>query len=136
MSSIAWSPRCFLALPRGEDFDGLYQELDRQLNSLDINVISSRRDEGYESARSVEDAVQGADLMIADITGGRPNVMFEVGLAAGMRKPILIVNRYGSDPPLDLHSYRVISYQPGDRRLHTYVESWVRDAISSPRSVA
>jgi len=136
MSSLSWSRRCFLALPPGQQFESLREALRQQLASTDIEVIDYRSGESSETWRSVEDAVQGAELMIADITGGDANVMFEVGVAAGMRKPILALAASGSELPFDLRSYRVIQYNLGDPRLHIYVESWVRDAISSPRSLA
>ncbi len=134
MSSLSWSARCFLALPTGPDFDKLRDTLRSQLASFGVGVIDYRSGEPNEW-RSVEDAVQGTDLMIADITGGNANVLFAMGVAAGMRKPILALAEYGTEVPFDLRSYRVIQYTPGDPRLQTYVESWVRDAVSSPRSL-
>ncbi len=123
------SSRCFLALPPGPDFEALRVRLVTQLTAADIEVIAP-------PWRSVEEAVQGADVVIADITGGDANVMFEVGVAAGMRKPILALARYGTQLPIDLRSYRVIQYEAGDPRLQKYVESWLYDAIVPPRSLA
>jgi nucleoside 2-deoxyribosyltransferase len=122
--------RCFLALPRRSEFDNLRARLVAQLTSAEIETVDE------SSGRSVEETVQDADMMIADITGGDPNVMFEVGVAAGTRKPILPLAQHESQLPTALSWYRVIRYKPGDARLHTYVESWIQDAIASPRSLA
>jgi hypothetical protein len=119
---------CFIALPRRPEFDELRNALVDQLRSLKIDVIG---DESY----SVEEAVQAADFVIVDVTGGNANVMFEFGLAAGMRKPVLAIAQDRDDLPSDVRSYRVISYRPGDPRLHAYVDTWVQDAIESPRSL-
>ena len=38
-------------------------------------------------------AINAADFVIADITGRNPNVLYELGLAHALAKPVLILSR-------------------------------------------
>jgi nucleoside 2-deoxyribosyltransferase len=63
-------------------------------------------------SEDIEKCIEMADVVISDITGNNPNVMFELGwsLAKG-KKPIVI--RQQDDPnqvPFDVHEIRYIQY--------------------------
>jgi hypothetical protein len=62
--------------------------------------------------------INDADFVVADITGRNPNVLYELGIAHTLAKPVLIVSRTAADIPIDLSTRRVILYgQPdGDWR--------------------
>lgn len=79
---------------------------------------------------SITRAIQKADLIIADITGSNPNVMYEVGFAHALRKPVLLIVRSGSEHvPLDLRGQLFFVYEPDrvaqDKNLEFAVRTWV-----------
>ena len=51
-----------------------------------------------------------ADFVVADITGRNPNVLYELGIAHALAKPVLIISRNAADIPIDLSTRRVILY--------------------------
>src|SRR5262249_2110004 len=55
-------------------------------------------------------AIHEADFVIADITERNPNVLYELGLAHALAKPVLIISRNAKDIPIDLSTRRVILY--------------------------
>ncbi|MES9943792.1 MAG: hypothetical protein ABW080_02405 [Candidatus Thiodiazotropha sp.] len=59
--------------------------------------------------------IRDARLVIADISGANPNVMYEVGLAHAAKKPVLFLTQ---DPPeeapFDLRQFDFISYDLAD----------------------
>jgi hypothetical protein len=58
--------------------------------------------------------IQGADCVIADVSGGNPNVLYEVGLAHAFQKPVIFLTQ--DDPaqtPVDVRQYEFIPYQLG-----------------------
>ena len=55
-------------------------------------------------------SLNGADIVIADITGRNPNVLYELGIAHTLAKPVLIISRNAADIPIDLSTRRVILY--------------------------
>ncbi|MCC6363845.1 MAG: nucleotide-binding protein [Bryobacterales bacterium] len=68
---------------------------------------------GASRARHVVQAIYEADLVIADVTHGNPNVLYELGHVHALRKPaILIVNKDSQSFPSDLAGFNYIVYDP------------------------
>ncbi len=61
---------------------------------------------------TILDALQRADLIIADVSRHSPNVMYELGFAHALRKPtIMITSRQAAARlPADLAGYLYVSY--------------------------
>src|SRR5215211_6820123 len=77
-----------------------------------------------------------ADLVIADITGSDPNVMYEIGIAHALRKPTLLIGRRNADPevhqfiPHDLREFIVFWYDSSDlEQLVNFVAVWARNYL-------
>ncbi len=63
----------------------------------------------------IKDEIRAADIIIADISGGNPNVFYELGLAHAQGKYTLLVTQDDySQLPFDIESFRVMSYQNPD----------------------
>jgi hypothetical protein len=60
--------------------------------------------------------IESAAFVIADLTELRPNVLFELGYAAGLRKPAIITAREGTELPFDLKDLPAILWK-GQKRL-------------------
>lgn len=67
---------------------------------------------GVEWESVVPDAIASADLVVADITSGNPNIMYELGLAHAMRKAtvLLIDEERGRSIPSDVARDLVVIY--------------------------
>lgn len=61
-------------------------------------------------SEQIKDALARASVVIADITGVNPNVMWELGYADGQGKPIVILNQDPSSSPFDMVDRRQVSY--------------------------
>jgi hypothetical protein len=55
-------------------------------------------------------AIEQADLLVADITASNPNVLFELGYADALRKPIIVLNQDLAATPFDIKDWRQIAY--------------------------
>jgi nucleoside 2-deoxyribosyltransferase len=102
------------------------------LAQQDVDVFSPfDMNVGVSIRESTQKAIRGADAVVADITGANSNVMFEVGLAVGLRKPILLLTRERSaHAPTETYGYQVAVYRPEDLdSVRKYVELWLRDAV-------
>jgi len=58
----------------------------------------------------MQQAIERAAVVIAEITPRNPNVFYEVGYAHALGKPTILLARRGSELPFDIRSYRVVFY--------------------------
>ena len=77
---------------------------------------------GYEATRADKDPSLGnvmadvvgrilhADLILADLTGTNPNVLYELGLAHASNKPTVLISQSIEDVPFDLRGYSIFLY--------------------------
>jgi len=56
----------------------------------------------------IVDGIRRAAFIIADISESRPNVYFEIGLAQGLDKPIVLTAKVGTVPPFDMSDMPVL----------------------------
>jgi hypothetical protein len=63
---------------------------------------------GFDLLDKIHTAIERAALVIADISEHNANVFYELGYAAGIGKPILLIAQRGSDIPADLRGREVI----------------------------
>ncbi len=120
--------RYALAFPYAEDFRPLRGRIISTLRENGLEPLPS-----YETAspgKSIEEVVQRtierADFVIADLTGSNPNVMYEVGFAHALGKPVLpIVQRTAGRVPSDMAGYLYLVYDPAkpDELLHE-IQDW------------
>ncbi len=59
-------------------------------------------------------AIERADVLVADITGSNPNVLFELGYADALSKPTIVLNQAVNDTPFDIKDWRQIVYKMDD----------------------
>ncbi|HSK73128.1 MAG TPA: hypothetical protein VK892_15630 [Pyrinomonadaceae bacterium] len=89
--------RCFIIMPYSEAYDEIYREaiLPALKNLEGYHVLPLRADDMGPIAitlkANVENAVRSADFCIADISGTNLNVMYEVGYALGVNKPVIFI---------------------------------------------
>jgi hypothetical protein len=107
----------FVSLP----FDGSFDDVFRLVRDLAARhrLTAVRIDESLAFARPVSDAIlhsiRNSKLVIADITGGNPNVLHEVGLAQAMGKPLVLLTQGAPErAPFNVRSLKLIPYSSND----------------------
>lgn len=74
----------------------------------------AKRADSVQTSRNIlQDVVTGiyeADIIIADLTGMNPNVMYELGIAHALHKPTLMISDSLESVPFDLRAYRIIEF--------------------------
>jgi hypothetical protein len=83
-----------------------------------VPIECRRADTFYESKTIQEDIwdhVAKADILVVDVTGSNPNVMFEYGVAATIRRPYQVILIKSADDetvhPFDFGPLRYLSYR-------------------------
>lgn len=121
ISKKAIEPSCFVAMPFAQEFDAVYHVIKTVVEEAGYHCI--RVDERYlvgPIMADVNEQIENAEFVIADLTGKNPNVYFEAGYAAALRKPIIQIAQKAEDLPFDVRHLRIFIYKLemlGDRKL-------------------
>jgi hypothetical protein len=106
------SKLCFVMMPFSEVYDRIYRNL----------IVPAVEDAGLTAVRAdeipaagfvmeqIRAAIQQSRVCIAELTDRNPNVLYEVGFAEAMRKPVILIASDLSQLPFDVASQRVLRY--------------------------
>ena len=73
-------------------------------------------------------AIHNADLIIADTSRANPNVLYELGFAEALDKPVIIINQRDYQAPFSVHDRRIILYDR--KRLNEDLVPHLMDSIT------
>ena len=115
----ALTPSAFVIMPFTAELDPVYEFVIKPaLDDAGFKAVL-RADESANQQLIMRDVIVSIDeaqLIIADLTGGNPNVFYELGVAHALNRPVILMTQSIEELPFDLASYRVIQYttQLGD----------------------
>lgn len=104
--------RAFVLMPFDQEFEPVYEHLIKKPLE-ESGYVVTRADSVIDQQNILKDLVAGvaaADLIVADITGLNPNVLYELGLCHGLNVPCVLLTQVIDEVPFDLRSYRHTEY--------------------------
>ncbi|TDW74067.1 hypothetical protein EDF51_10172 [Curtobacterium sp. PhB25] len=116
------SKTCFVISPIGEPGSDARRQADQALKHL----IKKALDSDFEVSRGDADenpgaitpriisSIQGADLIVADMSGLNANVFYELAIAHGFNVPTVHLQRSTDKVPFDVKDMRVVRYDLND----------------------
>jgi hypothetical protein len=107
---------CFVLMPFEERFDKYYRSILVPAIS-DAGLRPLRADEIFGVRPVITDiweSIKSATVIVAELTGRNPNVLYELGLCHGSGKPAIIITQSIEDVPFDLKHRRCIVYDTKD----------------------
>lgn len=135
-------PTCFVMMPlRAQHSQALYEKcLEPLLASLGYSPVRADRVHGSQSVlEDIVELVRASALIIADATAANANVMYELGYAHALGKPVIIICKapgrgsLGEKLPFDIRTMRVV---PFDLHRQGEFEKMMREAIKSYKITA
>lgn len=124
---------CFIAAPQGVDTLPLRQALEeRDITWWDATSVTH----GSSLLRSIESAIAKADFMCAVLASGfhTENVLFEIGLARGRGRPLLLITEPSMAVPSMLESVTVARVGALDRdAMDLHLDTFLAHASSPKR---
>src|ERR1700722_18482370 len=130
---------CFVISPFGGWFDSYYDGVFAPAIAS-AGLHSCRADDLYRPSSIVHDIwayVQKARVLLADLTGKNPNVLYELGLAHAIGKPVIMITQVLDDVPFDLRNLRVITYDLRDpawgEDLARRIERALTEVVAAPQ---
>lgn len=139
------SKTCFIITPIGEissavrrDTDGLISTVLKPVLQEDFLFENIEAAHEINSSGSINNQIMKRilydDLVIANLTGVNPNVMYEIAVRHATMKPIIHICEHGTKLPFDIVDQRTIFYfndMLGVKELRSSLKKLVTDALSS-----
>lgn len=98
--------------PKKPELEDVYMTIKRCFNNF--GVSAERADEIEHSGKITEEIInkiRTSEFLYADLTGGRPNVCYEVGFAHALSKKVILYRRSGESLHFDLAGYNCPEYK-------------------------
>jgi len=127
-------PSCFVALPFSANFELYYKQiLSRTILSAGLDPVRSEDISRPHTFEQISSGMAKAAVCIADLTGQNPGVMYILGMAHGLGKPVVLLIQSGEELPFDLTLGRRIVYRPGASKwedmLSLQLQAALRDIV-------
>lgn len=102
----------FIAMPFTQSWSPTIGASFRRVIS-ELGCTALRADELFETRDTLDGIWKGiceSKVVVADLTGRNPNVLYEVGIAHCLAKPVVFMCQQANDIPYDLYTRRVVLY--------------------------
>ena len=107
---------CFVIMPFAPALEEIYDKVIKPaLTSEPVLMRCVRGDEVFTNEPIMADVwalIQKAEVVVADLTGKNPNVLYELGLAHALWKKVILLAQAEKDLPFDLRHMRALLYKP------------------------
>lgn len=106
-------PLCFVVMPFRPELNYFYLYVQKYL----VEKHGLRVERGDHRVLTkplmdkIRDQIVEADVLIADVTSGNPNVFYEIGLAHAFGKPVIFLTQESpASAPVDVRQFEFIQY--------------------------
>ena len=115
--------KCFVIAPIGDHGSPIRYRSD---NVLEYIIKPATKNKNYEVQRADElsapgviteqimERIKNDDLVIADLTGGNPNVFYELAIRHAVGKPAILIIEEDEHSPFDVANMRTIRFNHKD----------------------
>jgi hypothetical protein len=127
-------PYAFVVMPFHDDFKDNYLRAIKPACE-EAGAFCDRVDEQIFEETILErvlNQIAKADLVVADVSGSNPNVLYETGYAHALGKRVILLTREISDAPFDLKPFPHIVYGSKLSYLYEELQRRVRFYLESP----
>ena len=98
-------------LPEGKYFEAVNEVIERCSKEMGMQSARVASEFSKEKQRlAIVEQIRKAGMVIADISGRNPHVLYEVGIAHALGRKVVLLANHGEDFPFDRSSHRTIIY--------------------------
>ncbi len=136
--------KCFVIMPIGGDatqvkmWRDIYENVFRvRVEASGLGLTCERADDIHESGSVMKQVLlqlHTARIVLADLTGGNPNVFYELGVRHAFGKRSILVGQSPTESPFDTQQYRMLVYKyPIDLTddFHLRIAGYLSDALNN-----
>jgi hypothetical protein len=115
--TVTATDSCFVMMPFAEPLGGYYATVYQPaIDKAKLKAVRADTDI-FGTGKIIDQiwaGIRSARVLVAELTGRNPNVLYELGLAHALRKPVVLVSSNEDDVPFDVRHVRVIYYDMRD----------------------
>ena len=118
-------------MPFDSAFSAVYEAIKTSCANLSLQTL--RVDEIYGPTAISNDiftTIEQSKLVVSDLTGRNPNVLYETGLAHARDRDVIMIVQNVDDVPFDLRHLRYIKYLPNQEGLENLVTELENSILS------
>jgi len=138
-AAVKTGDSCFVmqpfAAPHGEYFEKIFKPA---IEKTGLKPVRADADI-FATGKIIDQiwrGIKGAKVLVAELTTRNANVLYELGLAHALKKPVVLVSSNQPDVPFDLQHIRVIYYDVTDpfwgNKLIEKIAENILSAINNP----
>jgi hypothetical protein len=119
----------FVLTPFNDNYRSTFIQIRKVCENMNLKCI--RGDEEFipnEIFPSIIKQILRSRFLIANISGRNPNVMYELGIAHALGKPVIIVAQDFTDIPFDLNNKRIVIYR-NEKELQDKLNTSINDML-------
>lgn len=108
--------QCFVIMPYANEYQEVYEIIRQAMESQELNLTCIRADDFFGGKYIMSDVLTGiaeSEIIIADLTGGNPNVFYELGITHTVKdtEKVIMIAQDADSIPFDLKPFRSIIYK-------------------------
>lgn len=138
--SVQSTDTCFVMMPFAEPLGGYYASVyEPAIKKAGLKAVRADADI-YGTGKIIDQiwsGINSAKVLVAELTKRNPNVLYELGLAHALKKPVVLISSNEEDVPFDVKHVRVIYYDVNDpfwgSKLIDKVAENILSALKNPR---
>ena len=128
-------PKVFVLMPFTEDFFVSYEMIKEHFGDDFEFSHAGEEDNQQNILADIISPIYAADVVLADLTGLNPNVMYELGIAHSFNKKTIIITRDNlGSLPFDLKQYRAKNYSTHFKKFYDLL-SYLEKNLQGARDV-
>ncbi|HZF14037.1 MAG TPA: hypothetical protein VFE33_35025 [Thermoanaerobaculia bacterium] len=105
------TPVGFVLMPFETIWSDVYEEIRNAVGCEGLLCLRADELYGRNVMADLWSGIYFADVVVADLTGRNANVLYEVGIAHALAKPVILLAQSDADIPFDLRTRRVVIYK-------------------------
>ena len=119
----------FVIMPFSSEFDETYQKgIKAPISELGLNCMRVDEDIYLEGIMSrIRKLIANANMIVAEISYGNPNVMYELGIAHATNKKVIILSRSIDSVPSDLRHLPIVIYGSDIKLLRSKLVKYIKN---------
>lgn len=126
----------YLIIPLTYEWSSIHELIDDALQEFGLERILIEETKGQQYQLSAQHAIEQADIIIANITEGDPNIWYQIGFAHGYRKPVFLIFQKSDEGylPSSLTGFIYFIYDSSkSEELKQNIQTWVTRYLHEKR---